>query len=408
MDNKQIVYLVGIGMGNVENYTKEAIKIISTSDILIGAERMINSAKKLKKTDIFENKKVFISYKPSEIKDILSKNEFTQAVVLLSGDTGFYSGAKKLESILFEYDVRVVAGISSVAYFCSKIGQSWDNAEIVSCHGKQVNLISRILRNEKTFALLDGKESLNKLCEKLVYYNVDVKLYVGINLSYQDERIITGSPKELINIDTGSLVVVFIVNENSIDRICYSIKDEDFIRDKVPMTKRDVRALSISKLGLKNNSIVYDIGAGSGSVSIETAMQSPDILVYAVEKNELAVELIEKNKRKFVTDNVVVIHGKAPEAIENLPMPDCVFIGGSTGNIRSIIEKVFEKNSKCNVVVNTVTLDTLSEIVNILKAHKEYKAEITQVQASHSFEVGDYMMMRGDNPVYIINICVMT
>lgn len=107
-------------------------------------------------------------------------------------------------------------------------------------------------------------------------------------------------------------------------------------------------------------------------------------------------------------DNVVVIHGKAPEAIENLPMPDCVFIGGSTGNIRSIIEKVFEKNSKCNVVVNTVTLDTLSEIVNILKVHKEYKAEITQVQASHSFEVGDYMMMRGDNPVYIINICVMT
>lgn len=408
MDNKQIVYLVGIGMGNVENYTKEAIKIISTSDILIGAERMINSAKKLKKTDIFENKKVFILYKPNEIKDILSKNEFMQATVLLSGDTGFYSGAKKLESILFEYDVRVVAGISSVAYFCSKIGQSWDNAEIVSCHGKQVNLISRILRNEKTFALLDGKESLNKLCEKLVYYNVDVKLYVGINLSYQDERIITGSPKELINIDTGSLVVVFIVNENSIDRICYSIKDEDFIRDKVPMTKRDVRALSISKLGLKNNSIVYDIGAGSGSVSIETAMQSPDILVYAVEKNELAVELIEKNKRKFVTDNVVVIHGKAPEAIEDLPMPDCVFIGGSTGNIRSIIEKVFEKNSKCNVVVNTVTLDTLSEIVNILKAHKEYKAEITQVQASHSFEVGDYMMMRGDNPVYIINICVMT
>lgn len=408
MDNKQIVYLVGIGMGNVENYTKEAIKIISTSDILIGAERMINSAKKLKKTDIFENKKVFILYKPNEIKDILSKNEFMQATVLLSGDTGFYSGAKKLESILFEYDVRVVAGISSVAYFCSKIGQSWDNAEIVSSHGKQVNLISRILRNEKTFALLDGKESLNKLCEKLVYYNVDVKLYVGINLSYQDERIITGSPKELINIDTESLVVVFIVNENSIDRICYSIKDEDFIRDKVPMTKRDVRALSISKLGLKNNSIVYDIGAGIGSVSIETAMQSPDILVYAVEKNELAVELIEKNKRKFVIDNVVVIHGKAPEAIENLPMPDCVFIGGSTGNIRSIIEKVFEKNSKCNVVVNTVTLDTLSEIVNILKVHKEYKAEITQVQASHSFEVGDYMMMRGDNPVYIINICVMT
>lgn len=429
-DNIPIVYLIGTGMGAIDSYTVEAVQAIKSSQILIGAKRMTDSAmdllKNIEKTynaviddnvikDTNEdnnykiidnyNKHIFISYMPDEIKNILDANTFSQAAVLLSGDSGFYSGAKKITSVLEAYDVRIIAGISSVSYFCSRIGKSWDDMHITSCHGRHSNLIQRIYKNKKTFALLDGQEAIHNLCEKLIYYNMQhVHLYIGERLSYEDEKILSGSPDELKDIVTGSLVVVFAENDNAVNRIAYNIPDDAFIRGKVPMTKSSIRSVCISNMELKDDSIVYDIGAGTGSVSVEIAMQSPDIQVYAIEKNAAAIELINLNKQKFAADNIEIINAYAPEGMDTLPKPDCVFIGGSTGNIISIIDTVFAKNPQCTIIINTVTLNTITELMNMLESDNGYKADITQISATHSYEAGRYMLMKADNPVYIVKI----
>nr|MCR5101293.1 precorrin-6Y C5,15-methyltransferase (decarboxylating) subunit CbiT [Butyrivibrio sp.] len=160
----------------------------------------------------------------------------------------------------------------------------------------------------------------------------------------------------------------------------------------------------IGKLQLSPDSVVYDIGAGTGSVSIEIAQGAPDIQVYAIEKNEEALELLEKNKQKFAADNIEIIGGLAPTVLENLPVPTHAFIGGSSGNMEEILQKVFEKNPECRVVVNTIALNSISKLMEILEQNKEYQFDIVQMQTSVAKKAGDYQLMMGQNPIYIVTI----
>jgi len=190
---------------------------------------------------------------------------------------------------------------------------------MASAHGKHTNMIQRIQRHAFCFFLMDGQKGLQELCDKLLYYGMDdVVLSVGENLSYQSERIFCGSPEEVKQLTVGILLVVVTENKRAKDWTAMSIPDEEFIRTKVPMTKREVRTVSIGKLNLSPDAIVYDVGAGSGSVSVEMALQAPDIRVYAIEKNPDALELLEKNKQKFAADNMEIIAGTAPQALEKI------------------------------------------------------------------------------------------
>lgn len=401
---KKKVYLVGIGMGSTSCLTKEAEQIILESEVLIGASRMLEPFQKQKVEHV---RKFFVSYHPKEIGVFLRKNEnFRQVSVLLSGDVGFYSGAKGLLEELKDFEVQLVPGISSMIYFCSKLKLSWEDVCFTSAHGKKSNLIQRIQRNKKTFALLDGAAKLKDLCEKLVYYEMgDVILHVGQRLSYSDEKIISGQAKSMEDFSFGSLLVVLIENEKAVNPVCTSIPDEAFIRTKVPMTKSEVRTVSIGKLQLHNDSVVYDIGAGSGSVSVEIAIQSPDLKVYAIEKNMEAIELLEKNKRKFGADNMEIISGAAPEVLEKLPAPTHVFIGGSSGNMEMIVDTIFRKNNRAKIVINTIALNSLAKVMEFIDKQEDLETDIVQMQVSKDKKIGKYHMMMGQNPIYIISIC---
>lgn len=393
------VYLVGIGMGYEGGLTKEAEQVIKESEVLVGAERMLEPFQKE------ENKVLFSSYKAKEIGEFLrSQTDWKQAAVLLSGDVGFYSGAKGLLEELKDFQVELVPGISSMIYFCSKLQLPWDDVCFTSAHGKETNFIQRIRRNKKTFALLDGKEKIKHLCEKLVYYGMgDVIVHIGQRLSYPDEVILSKKAGEMDNFEFGNLVVILVENEHAVHHTAISISDEEFIRDKVPMTKQEVRNVCIGKLRLQADSVVYDVGAGSGSVAIEAAMQSPDIKVYAIEKKEEAVALIEKNKQKFAADNMEIIRGLAPEALADLPAPTHVFIGGSSGNMEDIIDAVFAKNPYARIVITTIALNSIAQVMEILETHPEWDADIVQMQVAKDKKVGGYHMMMGQNPIYIIS-----
>lgn len=170
-------------------------------------------------------------------------------------------------------------------------------------------------------------------------------LYVGENLSYENEKIFVKPASELTEYKGDPLSVICAVNENAGTRLeTHGIRDEEFIRGKAPMTKEEVRTVSLSKLRLTADSVCYDVGAGTGSLSIEMALRAHQGQVWAIEKKEDAVELIHRNKVKFAADNLEIVEGLAPEALKDLPAPTHAFIGGSSGNLKEIVKLLLEKN----------------------------------------------------------------
>lgn len=398
MEEREI-YLVGIGMGTNATLTQEAKDVIESSDLLIGAKRMLEGFKLL-------NKQQYVAYIPREIGDFIRAHKgYKKVAILLSGDVGFYSGAKGLIEELTDFKVQLIPGISSLVYFCSKLKMPWEDVCLTSVHGKDTLLIPRIKRERKTFALLNGPDSLKELCEKLNYYGLgEVILHIGEKLSYKEERIISCKAYELKDFNFDKLLVVLIENSTPDTKVFEQIEDEAFIRGNVPMTKSEVRTVSISKLGLTKDAIVYDVGAGTGSVAIEMALKSPDIKVYAIEKNEEALALIEKNKQKFIADNLNIVSGLAPKALEELPVPTHVFIGGSSGNLKEILDVVFSKNNAVKVVLNTVSLNTIAEVMALIEEGKYETLDIVQMNISKAKKLGKYQMMMGQNPIYIVTI----
>lgn len=393
---KPQITLLGIGMGSRDTLTIEGEKALEKAELLIGARRIADSVKMPHHTVIYE-------YDSEKILKCIEENsQYEHIVIALSGDVGFYSGAKKLLHNLGE-DTRVICGISSVVYFMAKAGLSWDDAKIVSAHGRNCNLVSLICHNKKVFSILGTKDGISSLAVRLVSYGMgDVLLYVGENLSYENEKIFVKPAKELVSYEGDALCVVCAYNENASELMStHGIKDECFIRGKAPMTKEEVRTVSLMKLGLSEDSVCYDVGAGTGSVAVEMALRAHQGKVYAIEKKEDALALILENKKKFAADNLEIVGGCAPEAMEELPVPTHAFIGGSSGNLKDIIRLLLNKNPEVKIVINCITLETVGEAMEAIREFDFQERDIVQMSVSRSKEVGRYHMMMGENPIYI-------
>lgn len=393
---KPQITLLGIGMGSRDTLTIEGEKALEKAELLIGARRIADSVKMPHHTVIYE-------YDSEKILKCIEENsQYEHIVIALSGDVGFYSGAKKLLHNLGE-DTRVICGISSVVYFMAKAGLSWDDAKIVSAHGRNCNLVSLICHSKKVFSILGTKDGISSLAGRLVSYGMgDVLLYVGENLSYENEKIFVKPAKELVSYEGDALCVVCAYNENASELMStHGIKDECFIRGKAPMTKEEVRTVSLMKLGLSEDSVCYDVGAGTGSVAVEMALRAHQGKVYAIEKKEDALALILENKKKFAADNLEIVGGCAPEAMEELPVPTHAFIGGSSGNLKEIIRLLLNKNPEVKIVINCITLETVGEAMEAIREFDFQEKDIVQMSVSRSKEVGRYHMMMGENPIYI-------
>ena len=392
------ISLVGIGMGSAETRTEEASRAIREADLLIGARRMIDSCREF-------GKDCYIEYDSQKIAQYLAEHpEYEKVAVLLSGDPGFNSGAKKLLDVLGN-QVKVVSGISSASYFMSRIQKSWDDVLITSAHGKNTNLVSLIKRNKKVFSILGTRDGIRNLAQEMAALGLNrAQLYTGECLSYPDEKIRKGAPEDFLNYEADPLSVVYVENPDAQkEYVTHGIPDTEFLREKVPMTKEEVRTVSLSKLHLEEDSVCYDVGAGTGSVSIEMASRAWNGKVYAIEKKALAVELLKKNREKFAVENLEIIEGTAPEALENLEPPTHAFIGGSSGKMETILRLLLEKNPSVRIVINCIALETVSETLQCLKTLPVKEEEILQISVSKGKSIGNYHMMMGENPIYIIS-----
>ena len=387
------INIIGIGMSK-KTLTQEALKLIEEADILIGAKRLVDEFSYL-------NKDSYNAYLSNDVLAIVNETDAKNIAILMSGDVGFYSGAEKLVDTLIDYNPNLIAGISSVSYFFSKCKLPWKDANLISCHGLDTNIVSSVRRNRYTFALT-GK-NIPELADKLVDYGFgDLNVWVGENLGSEEELIKYSKINELNNDEYSSLTVLIIENPDYDSRIRCGIPDEEFIRGKVPMTKSEVRAVSISKLSLKPNEIAYDIGCGTGSVTIEMALSLYDGKVYAFDKNEDAIDLLDKNSKKFHIDNIEGICGLAPECLKDIPSPDVVFIGGSSGNMDEIVSYLYSKNNKIRFVITAVTLENAMAGLDALK-NIGINGDIVQVAVSKGKPIGDLHMLIAQNPIFIIS-----
>ena len=391
------VSLIGIGMGPGD-LTERSASIVAGADLLVGAKRMLEAVDSVGRDTLTE-------YRSDAIVGYLDENpRYRDVAVLLSGDVGFYSGARGLLERLDRnvYDVVVEPGISSIVYLCAKLGTTWQDAYLTSCHGRDSNIVNLVGTRAKVFTLLSGQDSVHEMCRQLFEYNLNsVSVTVGQDFGYPTERIFTGSPSQCLDESFGDLCVALIVNPTPDTRNSISIPDEAFTRGDAPMTKSEVRTLSVAKLKLCRDSVVYDIGAGTGSVSIEMALTAYLGKVYAIEREDIAADLIEINKRKFQAANLEVVRGLAPEAMRDLPAPTHAFIGGSSGNLRSIVECLLEKNPDVRIVINSVTMETIAETMQVVKELNLVEEEIVNVTIAKSRRLGRYHLMTGQNPVYI-------
>lgn len=410
IDNKMDIILAGIGMGVSKGLTREVYDAIESADILFGAKRLIEPYKpRMEKKSYYLGKDI-VPY----LEDLFlqSAGKRYRVVVLFSGDSGCYSGCQALAHCLHEAvaekrffaDIRILPGISSVSYLASCIGESYHDAAILSMHGKLLpGLARRIQENEKTFLFMSGVKDMRKLGNALSEALMnDCIITAGYQLSYEDEEIRKLTPKECLSCEKEGLYICFIYNPHPKKRpLTPGIADEEFIRGKVPMTKKEIREVSICKLRLYPGAVVYDIGSGTGSVAVEMADMSPDIEVFALEQKPEAVELIEENKEKFHLDNITVIRTKAPEGLMDLKMPTHAFIGGSGGNMKEIIETLHQINPGMRIVINAVSIETLCEIKEILMAYPVCDTEFVQLQVSRVKELGTYHMMQAENPIFV-------
>lgn len=394
---KPHVTLLGIGMGSEETLTVQGKQALERADLLIGAKRIVDAVRSKGHEAVYE-------YRSEPIAQYIEEHpEYENIVIVLSGDVGFYSGAKKLLDLLGE-GTEVICGISSVAYFMSKIGLSWDDAKLASAHGRDCSLISLIRHHKKVFSIMGTTDGIASLAQKLVYYNMgEVLLHVGENLSYKDEKIFAAKASELADYEGTALSVVCAWNPDAVSMcMTHGIEDACFIRGKAPMTKSEVRTVSLAKLKLTENSVCYDIGAGTGSVAVEMALRAHQGVVYAIEKKDDAAELIEENRRKFAADNLILIKGTAPAAMCGLPSPTHAFLGGSSGNLREILMLLVRKNKDVRIVINCITLETVTETLQAIRDFAFEETEIVQLGVSRAKELGRYHMMMGENPIYVI------
>ena len=439
--NLQIT-LAGIGMGAEALLTEEVRNRIAEADYVFGAKRMVESIKKLCK----QNVKTYNCYLSKDIIPVIENIQENSAkiVILFSGDTGFYSGCEKLYNELCKHKgmgkAEVLPGISSLSMLSARTGISWQDAKILSTHGVEPALWkSRLLdaakHEKKTFLLTSGVADVQEIGNLLSSEFAkeewkNLKIYLGYQLSYPQEWIKCLTVDKLCKLmdrdhnDGGQdslqnslqeepqdqlqdkpeegLYVGMLLNEHpKKPRLTPGYPDDIFIRGQVPMTKEEVRAVSICKLHLTEDAVVYDIGSGTGSVSVEIAALSPHVQVYAMEVNGEAVSLLEENCKQFGLHNVRCIRTKAPDGLEDLPVATHAFIGGSKGNLREILWTLYRKNNHMRIVVNAVSMETICQMQELLKELPVEQEEILQLSVTKTKQLGSYHMLQAANPVYI-------
>ncbi|MBP1752405.1 MAG: precorrin-6Y C5,15-methyltransferase (decarboxylating) [Geobacteraceae bacterium] len=397
---QQKIYLIGAGIEGWEGFGGKALEVINKADLLIGHQRLL---------DIFPDfrgeKRTFGDL--SIMLDSLKTLE-KMVVVLSSGDPNFFGIARFMLRNLPKERIEIFPNVTSVQYAFAQIKEPWDDAIFVSVHGRGLkSAIDKIIASDKVAVLTDDVNTPSALAKELIKRGVEgYEVYLCEDLGLPTEKITRTDVKGLVGMPASPLNILIMIKawEPTLENFpILGISDEEYHTAKKLITKQEIRAVTLAKLKLQNDLVVWDIGAGSGSVSIETGNLIPNGKVFALEKNPQYLSFLRENLKKFAAKNVILVEAYAPEGLDDLPDPDRVFIGGSGGMLEDIIEAVDRRLKPEGVIVlNAVTLDTLTKSVEFLEDHG-YTVEVVCINVAKTRGLTEYKMFEAHNPVYIIS-----
>ncbi len=437
--------LIGLGSG-MDTLTQAAKSALQEADLVIGASRLLDEVRATDEdgrdaadSESFSGngtdrgaaitREYLAEFWPDKIADLLlsHKDDWKGRKIALvySGDTGFYSGAGSFLREVSErlpdgldllseeaerlsgIEITVYPGISSVQLLSSAVGAPWQDWTLVSAHGRGCDPAGEIRRGKDTFFLTGGRTGVKELCRELSEAELgSLHVVVGENLGMENQRLTRCTLSEAAESEDTefSPLAVMLVEGYSEHLPAMGIPDERFIRGEVPMTKRDVRLAVLTRMQAAPGETVWDVGAGTGSVSVELARQARGGIVYAVESKADACALIEENRRAFHLTNLKITRGKAPDALEDLPAPDAVFIGGSSGSLSEIVQAAARKNPKVRIVLTGIVLETVGSGIEALQALGR-DPEVTQIAVTRTRTVGKRKihMLTAENPVFVIS-----
>ena len=401
--NNQI-HIIGIGDDGPQSLNASCLNRIQEAEVLVGGERHLALF-----PEIGEERIILKGGLSQTVDRLLELQANRRIVVLASGDPLFYGIAGYIAKRAGGQAISIHPHLSSVQLAFAKMGESWQDAVLDSLHGRPIKgLAQRIDGKAKVALLTDEINNPAVIAAYLLEFGMDeYDAFIAENLGGDGERYGWWTLTDMVKGEFSPLNIVVLRRKPDAPaaRAGFGFDDHEFDQrkpDKGLITKKEVRVLSLGELKLKPESIVWDIGAGSGSVAVECARLAPYGQVYALEKNEGDLVNIENNRRKFRAD-ITVIHAKAPEGLDSLPNPDAVFIGGSGGELRELIRICCSRlNDGGRIVVNAATIETLAAAQSAL--HEEgLSVHITLVQVSRSKPILDMTRFEGLNPIYVIS-----
>ena len=391
----QTVTLIGMGASS-DTLTAEAREALIRAELVAGAQRLLDALPAGVTAERVP------AVRPADVLAAVAGAQ--NAAVLYSGDTGFYSGAAGLLARLQEAGIpaRVLPGISSVQMLAAALGRPWQDWNLVSAHGRPCDPVAAVCGGRPAFFLTGtGESGPAALCAQLAAAGLGaLPVTVGENLGLASRRIFAGTAAGAAGERFGPLAVLLAEPAFRLPARTPGWPDETFVRaEGVPMTKRAVRAQVLAQLALCPGETVWDVGAGTGSVSLEMAYANGGAPVWAVERLPEACAVLEANRRRLGGWNVRPVSGEAPAALAGLPAPDAVFIGGTRGRLGPILDAALAANPAVRICLTAIALETLAAALDACAA-RGLEAEITQIAAAHA--AGRPHLLRAANPVFLI------
>jgi precorrin-6B C5,15-methyltransferase / cobalt-precorrin-6B C5,C15-methyltransferase len=402
------VALVGIGDDGCVGLTSRALGAVTRAQVLVGGQRQLAFFPEHAGERI-----VLKSGIAAALERVAELAEDRNVCILASGDPLFFGIGRLVLGKLGAAHVEVIPQPSSVQLAFARAGLAWDDAAFVSLHGRPIEgSVTRIARHAKVAVLTDEERSPARIAARMLAYGETAwRAWVCEALGGPGERVRPFTLGDLACATDIAPLNVLVLERSEPGwrrRPRIAFLPEDAFARRMPkkglITKREVRLVSLAALAIRDDSVVWDVGAGSGSVAIEAALLAPEGRIYAIEIDPEGVAICEDNARAHGTDNVRVIAGRAPEALADLEAPDAVFVGGSKGSMTAIIDAALARlRPGGRLVVNAITLENAAETYQAIRA-RGLVPEVTLLQVARAEPLAHYLRYEAQNPIQIFAV----
>lgn len=406
------IVIVGIGDDGLAGLTEAARSRVQAADLILGAEAT------LRLLDGVPGRKVVLDPEMNaalgQVREALSAE---RPVLVNYGDPLFYGVARYLCDRLGKEHFEVVPHVSSMQLAFARVKESWEDAYLTSLAGRPIEtVIDRIRTAEKVGLFSSESTPPGRLAQALLDHGIDYfRAYVCEHLGQPDERVTQAELSELTEMEFAPLHVMILVRKpNRPDRAAtmgrYRLfgNPDDAFAQRQPkrelITQSEVRSIALSQMDVRRSSIVWDIGAGSGSVAIEAAQLASEGTVYAIEPDPGDVALISANAEAFGVPNVKIVAGRAPEALAELPDPDAIFVGGTGRQVEPVLKAAYDRLvAGGRLALNVAAIDSLADAYRTLK-ELAGEVQVWNVAVSRGIDQMDRMRFQAVNPTFLLAV----